>query len=352
MTRVINKMKLPAGFLRKTFFGGDNILKEETIELRKRSKARTTAPFVTPGSTALIVGKEQRSIERITLPNIRIKCSVNPGDLWNDVGLEDLDYVRSTRGREYNAQLQAHIGERQVFLDHDIQNTEELMCSQMLQGGFTYNEVGKDAFTISTGRPATHSVTVVDTWDTPTAFPEAQFTLAKQLASEEASAAITDVLMSGDAALAFVANEGVQRRLDLERFSTGSLDLTKGYTNEGSVRYFGTFQGIRCWEYIRTLNTGSGVVDMIRPGWVEFISRTSTAQMTTHYAPITDDFDAIRGSGASMGSLVLRGGGARVKRFSKSWQSQDPTSIWVLMQSRPLPFIFEPGATVSMHVLP
>lgn len=352
LTRIIDKVRRPARFLTDTFFGQGTVLGTQTIQIGRRSRGRKTAPFVPPGNTALVVGGRERSEERITAPNIRIKTPINPSDLAYANQLNGNPFNVTDSG--LNAQLSQHVGEVQLDLDAEIANAIEWMASKALfEGIITYIEVGKDAFTIDYQRPAgnTFALPLVDRWDGPTAFPEAQFSDAYQLVSDEEGVALTDCILGSEAAAAFLQNEGVQRRLDGRGFENGSLTTTSPFVEDGSVRFLGTMgPQIRVWTLVRSLEVQGVDTPLVDPKFAYFLSRNSSADQELYYAPIADDFDAYRASRASR-ALRLSDGGIAVRRFSKAWQSVDPTSLWVLMQSRPLPVVHRPAATVCMQVV-
>lgn len=349
LTRIIDKVKRPARFLKNTAFSVERMLAKETIQVGRRNRARQTAPFVLPGSTALVVGGRERSEERITLPNIRIKTPINPGDLTFARDLNEDPF--SSQAADVNRALSRRTGEVQLDLDNDIANTEEWMCSKALfEGLISYSLVGGDSFTIDFQKPAQAALAGAALWTASTAFPEKQFSEAQRFCSDQEGVAITDCVLGSEAADAFVQNEGVQRRLDNERYDVGSLTLMNPYIEDGSVRFIGRYGTVRVWEYIRSLDVAGTSVNMVRPKYAEFFSTNRSAEQEFNYAPITDDFDAIRQSRASR-SLVLQGGGVSVKRFSKSWQTTDPTSLWILMQSRPMPITHRPAASYSIQVV-
>jgi hypothetical protein len=81
------------------------------------------------------------------------------------------------------------------------------------------------------------------------------------------------------------------------------------------------------------------VVPLIRPGYVEFVANSPAAEFVTYYGAI-EDMQAI-GAGRVLQS----------RRFSKSWEVEDPSARMLLVESNPLPVMRRPGATVSMSVL-
>ena len=153
----------------------------------------------------------------------------------------------------------------------------------------------------------------------------------------------TDAIMGREAADAFSDALRAQNLLDQRRLETGTLIVTAQESTEG-VTYLGTLFGIRWWEYSRQIDVpaeeGGGTFDMIRPKYVEFFNRNpTTTGRRLWYAPIAD-YDKSE-------TKTIH----PVKRFSKSWVTQDPSQRHLLVHTRPLPWFQRPDAYVSMKVV-
>ncbi len=351
LTRTIDRRKRPRSFFKNIAFTAPRLLDAETVRVGRIEGDRDTAPFSLPGTTALLVGGRRAGESQFTVPNIRIKTPVNPGDLgWHRQMMED---PFESSSRDFNRKLAARVAYVQGDLDNRISNTEEFMAAQMLfKGQMTYSVVGHASWTIDFEKPAANTVVLgaAAMWDTPTAFPEMQFRQAKQVVQDGAGIALTDVMLGSEAAAAFIQNEGIRQRLDGERYETGFLNLEQDFLDGGSVNFLGRFMGVRVWEYIAKLTVNGVVTDLVEPKMAEFFSRSAGTNQELVYGAITDDFDAIRRSPASS-VLHLSGVGTMTTRFSKAWQDKDPSSLYILMQSRPLPVTHTPDATYSVQVV-
>lgn len=332
-------------------FGQEEMLRTETVQVGYEDRGWETSPFVLPGASALVVGGRQRRQRRITSPNIRIKTPVNPGDLSYEIGLNEDPFT--SNNRDLNRRLQRRVAKVQMDLDARIANTEEWMCCRVLfEGILTVSVPGEDSFVIDYDRPAANTVVLGATalWTAATAFPELQFREATQKVSQDRGVQITDVFLGHEAAIALLQNEGVQRRLHQERYNIGALDLTRPFTEDGSLNFIGRLANVRIWEYVAQVNLQGVATQLIDPKNAEFFSTQRNANQVFTYAPISDDFDAIRRSRGSV-VLPLSPVGTMVKRFSKAWQSPDPSSMNVLMASRPLPVTHTPDASITYQVV-
>lgn len=348
LTGIINNVPAPLSYLRNRLVQREEPLFSETVQIGREENPNKTAPFSPPGATALILGGGESNARQFTAPNIRVKSSVNPGDFMFQPALGQNFYVAGGGNGDHLSRMTTLVTRRLEFLDRSIANTEEWMVSRSsFLGVLSYSVPGHDAFIINYGRPAGNTIVLGGTalWSDPASFPPAQFIEAARLSSDSESTPITDVLMSRTAADAFLRNEAIQRLLDNRRIDIGNITFAPAFTEDGTARFLGTILGIRAWEYSRQLDVEGTMTDLIRPGWVEFYSTQSDQVM--YYGAIPD-LDAV--TPQPNGARVL-GGTAVGKRFSKSWATTDPSSLWLLVQSRPLPVPRRPGSFVSMQVI-
>ena len=141
--------------------------------------------------------------------------------------------------------------------------------------------------------------------------------------------------------MAFLRNSDVLGQggfLNNRRIQAGNLDLEKEFRDDGAL-LLGHFEGLNVWSYSRstTLADGSSV-DLIRPKYAEFVTRSPAAENVLYYGAI-HDIDAMEA-----GQFVGR-------QFSKSYKSANGKLMWLETQSRPLPVPRRPDSMVSMLVV-
>ncbi len=94
--------------------------------------------------------------------------------------------------------------------------------------------------------------------------------------------------------------------------------------------------GSRVWEYSRTVDVDGVPTSLVDPKKAIFFHNGPAAQNVLYYGAIAD--------------MKTIGGRFMSKRFSKSWETDDPSVLWALLASRPLPISRRPGSVVDMIV--
>ena len=341
LTPVVNEMKAPNSFLKNFIWGNDQTKPARNIELSFIRRGRKIAPFVERNGEAIMVDGANEEFRTISPAHIRIKKPMTPSDLLDRRRPGSVIHVNAGNIR---SAMQEYIAREQRTIMDDIENSEEYLCSLALTGTITYEAADEASFTVTFPRDAAHDITLTgaDLWSASTSVPRVDFLTAAQLVNDAVSLNVTDVIMGADAADAFLAHAevtGAAGLLETRRLITGSIDLTNQFLQSGAMFLGEYVHGIRVWRYARQVGVGSSTVDLIRPKYVEFVARTPAAQFVTYYGAI-EDMKAI-GSGRVLQS----------KRFSKSWEIEDPSSRMLLVESNPLPVLRRPDASVSVKVL-
>ena len=340
LTPAVNNMKAPNSFIKNMLFSRDVPVPTRNIELSFLDRGRQIAPFVERNGAAIMTEGRDETFRVIVPPHIRVKRPMTPSELLNkrrpgSVIFPGADGIQMAM-REYMANELAMLGD-------DITNSEEYLCAMALRGAITYSVTDQSSFTITFPRDAAHSYALGagDRWNEATASFRKDFLDAATLVNDAVSLNVTDVILGTDAADAFLADAcgELSSLLDIRRMATGTVDLTQQIAESGAL-FLGTFvHGIRVWRYGRTVDVNGTSTDLIRPKYAEFVARTPAAQFVTYYGAI-EDMKAI-GAGKVLQS----------KRFSKSWEVEDPSCRMLLIESNPMPVPRRPNATVSVQVL-
>lgn len=340
LTPAVNEMKAPNAFLKNMLFSRDIPVDTRNIELSFLDRGRQIAPFVERNGAAIMTTGRSESFRVITPPHIRVKRPMTPSELLNkrrpgSVVFPGAQGIQRAM-REYMASELAMLGD-------DITNSEEYLCALALRGAISYTSTDEASFTITFPRSASHDYALGagDRWNEATASFRKDFLDAAQLVNDAVSLNVTDVILGADAADAFLADAPgeLSSLLDIRRMSTGTVDLTQQIAESGAL-FLGTYvHGIRVWRYGRKVDVAGVATDLIRPKYAEFVARTPMAQFVTYYGAI-EDMKAI-GAGKVLQS----------KRFSKSWEQEDPSARMLLIESNPMPVPRRPDAMVSVQVL-
>lgn len=336
-TRAVNLMKPPARFLMDLLGPEEETLATEQIEIATYTSERDVAPFVRKHAEAEMVGGVGESVRFVEGPNIRIKRPWRPSSLLTGrtTGtplFPTANQVISDVNRKIARDLQN--------MNFMIDNAEEWMLAMALRGAITYSVADREVFTITIPRAAGFSITPSVFWNdaTPANITAVANLRAIFAAVAEVSGGVTDAIMGSEVAAAFYKLPELLATINLNSgFIAGNIDLTTRYRADGAI-YVGSWMGIRWWEYPRTVRIEGVATALIRPKWIEFVSR-DTSKFDAFYAAIPD-MDAME-SGSAM----------QVKRFSKTWKQPDPSAKIALIHSRPLIYPRNPDATVSFKAI-
>lgn len=338
LTEAVNEMKSPNDFLMNNFFSQRRPVNTRSIEIDTIRRGRRIAPFVVRDAAGIMVEGRSEEFRTIEPPHIRIKRPMTPSELLNKrrAGSVIFPTIEAQQAaiREYMA------SEFQILMD-DVTNSEEWLAANVLRGLVTYVSQDQAAFTITVPRLAAHTVTLTggDLWTDPTSVVAQRFLEASELVNDATSLNVTDAVMGTDAADAFLAHPEVEKKLDVRRLQTGSIDLTSMFMASGALFLGEYVHGVRVWRYGRTVEVNGTPEPLIRADYVEFIANQPAAEMRVYYGAI-EDMRAL-GEGVVLAS----------PRFSKTWEEEDPSARMLLVESNPLPWLRRPEATVSMKVV-
>jgi len=339
LTATVNEIKSPNQFLRRLLYSNEQTVSTQTIEYGLLTKGREAAPFVRRGAEARMVGGHNESFQSVSPTNIRIKRPFHPSELL--YGRRPGTPIFIDPGTQLSA-VQQHINrDLQVMADY-ITNAEEYLVSMAMQGTISYSNEDEEAFTVTYPRSAGHNVTLSTFWDDATPANvrmEANVYAAKELFSDAVGLVPTDCILGSEARAIFqeLIATGVIKVLDQRNVTAGNASFVDQVSEDGAI-FLGEVFGIRWWAYPRTVMVNGSSVDLIRPKYAEFVTTSPAADRVMYYGAITD-------------MAALRGGQIQSRRFSKSWEVQDPSAMMALTHSCPLPVPRRPDAHVSMKVV-
>lgn len=342
MTAVVREYKNPNVFLKRFLWAREQELATEVIELGViDNENREIAPLVRRGGEAVLVGGHKRVIQNLEAPNIRLKRAFETSEVL--FGRQPGNVIFADQRTIVQAARQYMVDELMLVSDM-IANAEEYMCSQILQGGISYAIEGQDAFTATVPRSASRNIVLSTFWDQASPTPLLDLHSVKELQSIDAQPGITDAICGTEAAqtiLSLVADKTLTMTNTADNVQRVGVVTFESQFNEMGVIYLGRISGIDFWEYNRSALLNGSAVDMIRPKYIELVNRNSSASVS----------DRVMYYGAIDDMATLRGAKLATRRFAKSWEQQDPSALYHLVASRPLPWARRPNAHVSMKVV-
>lgn len=344
LTRFVNKIRPPASFLREFLFPVSNDVAVPTsfIEHNEISHGRETSPFVKLNGEAVLFGG-LGGVARITqLPNIRLKRPYTGADILQHIGVGNNGSFFYNSAAEVSGEAFRKIAFEMEAMRNSIANTEEWLVSQAITGTITYSG-DLESFTCTFDKPNANTYTLGTLWNDATP-PDAVADLRaalKLFATQSGRFSCTDVIMGSNAAEDFLANPSVQAKLETANYNVGALTLNERIVDAGVI-FLGRMLGVNIWEYPTKLSHQGSDVDLIRPNYIELVSRSAIQFNRMYYAAVPDIYAEALGSG--------RRASAPSKIYSKSWRTDDPASVTFLVASRPLPVVAYPEAHVSVEV--
>jgi hypothetical protein len=355
LSQTINEIKPTLNVFKTAVFGRSKAepLASDLYKYQVNVRDILFSHFVMENTSAIIVGEGKGEWRYAQVPHQRIKSAVHPADIFREAGVQpfDINDTNSTAGRIAAGALENRIEEIMANHARRMDHTEELMCAQAITGVFQYSPNDHEAsFEIDYGRPAANTIALAGPtlWSAVTRNILANFRAAKKVAASSGdNAKINEAYMSPGAAEMFLADPDIKALLDNRRISIGELDLNGDQDDAGSRSYLGKILGIRCYEVDQSFVIGGVTTQLIRAGYVEFVANNPDNGMGLVYAPITD-FDSIDNKD---GSVEIRGGNYRARRFAKSWRTPDPSGAWIMSATSVAPKMKKAGVTVSMKVL-
>jgi len=341
MTAVVNEIRSPLSFIKNMAFPTDDPQPTKNIEIDTILRGRHIAPLVKRGGAALMTTGHDENMRIVQPAHIRIKRPMHPTELLNKRRAGSVIHVGAAQVRQA---MRAYMARELQNMSDDIDNTLEYLCAQALQGSISYESEDEVSFSVDFQRSASHTVTLTgsDLWTNSASNPSENFLQASQLINDDSEGVATDAILGANARAAFLANADVEKKLAFrpEFFQNGQLTIRNTFDQNGAL-FLGEYSnGIRVWSYARQLTLPDGTVfDLIRPDYAEFIWRSPMAERVVYYGAI-EDMKAI-----GEGNLL------QARRFSKSWEEEDPSARMALIESNPLPCMRRPDTTVSMKVV-
>ena len=335
MTAAVREIKSPASFLTNLLFSAEFEQDTEQLEYSVLHSDRSMAPFVKKNGRSEMVGGLTEKFYAVEPPNIRISRPMEASQTF--FKRRPGTVVFPSADQQYSA-IQEAIANDLARMTSLVDNRIEWLVAMAMRGAISYETDGNDAWEITFPRAAGHSIALTGTnvWDNAASKPHEDFLDAKDLINESTGLNPTHAIMSRTAFDAFRNNADVANKLDNRRMAYGELRTSR--VVNGAV-YGGMYEDVEIWCYTRSLKDTDGtMVPLIRDKYVEFVTAAPEAENHLYYGAIAD-------------WKAYNQGSIRTRRFSKSWEEEDPSALMALLQSRPLPVPRRPDSMVSMQVL-
>lgn len=348
LTTAINQVQSPNTFLGRLLFPENTRVEypTEEVELSCVTGVRKIAPFVRKGAEAVLVSGTGNKFLSVSGPNIRIKQPFNPSRFFQR---QPGTAIHLTTSQDPTTEIERGITRDLQYMGDQITNAEEYLIAMMLQGKIEYVQTDGEVITITIPRSGDNNITPSEFWDDGSGGPNADATpllnvhVVKEVIAAASCPAPTDAICGQEAAHALLTlvEAGSIKLLGTSAnsgaVSVGTMTFVEQFRDDGAM-FLGELGGVRFWQYDRTADLNGTPVSMIRSKYIEFVSVSPAARRQMMYAAIPD-FKALQQR------LLMS------RRFSKSWEQEDPSVRMVLAHSRPLPWPFLPDASVSFKAV-
>lgn len=323
MTAAVLKIKSPPSIYTDRIFKKQPARASKNIDYDLLTGGKGVAGFVRDADEALMVVTKTRTGYSIPAPRIREKERV-PADvvlLTRGVGMPMYSGPEGP-----SAHVRAEVGRILGLLRDRIERRLQLMCAQALTGVIEY-DAPHYAFTITFPIPEANLAPVSVAWDAEGADPIGDLLNYKRVAGR--SGYVPDLLLlSKTASTAFIADPSVQTLLSNRNIVGLTLDL-------GNWDYRGRIVGLDVFEVPDQYTDDDGEpADFLIDDYV--VVASSRAPYVVEFGAITD---------------LKAATNVALPFFSKTYEKEDPSELYILVESRPLPIPKALDAHVYAKVL-
>lgn len=313
MLQALEMMFIPKTFLLDMFFKDTEQSTTKYVDIDIIKGKRRLAPFVSPLSQGKVVDRTGYTTKTFEPPYIKQKTPFTGADILKKQPGEIIYQGNSSPADRAAVQL----GKDLLELVNMIIRREEWMASQALTTG-KINVVGDGVnAVIDFLMAADHIVTLAGAalWSVDTGDPISNLRTWRQKCSQD-SGLVPDVAVLGtDVIKSFLKNANVQKLMDKTKIAIGQINpqqLPSGAT------YYGYIEGLDIYGYDEWyLDTDDTLKPMVPVDKV--IMGSTKARSARHYGAIQD----LKATAA-------------VPYFPKSWEEEDPSIRWIMVQSAPL----------------
>jgi len=326
LTPAINQAEAAPSFLLDRVFRTREQALSEEIDVEIIVGGKKLAPFVTPIEEGVVVDKLGRKVQTIKVPRIRVKKNLTAPELLAERPIGGNIYVAAG---DINTWREQKIALELQDLKNRILRTTEWMAAQAILGKLTVSQENL-AFEIDFQLPSAHKPTLTGTsrWsDTDDCDIIDDILTWKRLISAATGYSATFAVCGKNVPGYLLASDKVRNLLNTRNLGVGQLAFENS-------NYLGRLAGVDIYTYDKTYTDSSGSAAAYIPDDA-FVLIATEGPFRLHHGLIYD----------------LKTNSATAQPFfAKSWQEEDPSVLWFLSESRPLPIPHWPECTVYATV--
>lgn len=324
MTAAINEMPAAPRLLQDIIFNKRNTNPASTVDVDVIVGDKMVLPFVSDFDSAVVLEKLGREMRSVRTGRIRVKKHFTAHELLTDRAPGQGFYASG--GQSVAAQRQYRLGLELQDMRNRIDTTVEYMCAQALTGTVTMS--GEVNQTVTYPIPEAHVIELDDKlWTDDDGNPAGNLQDWANLIVNAIGVGPTVAILGTEAAKALIDRSITI--LDNRRVTAGEFNW------KASSNYLGNLLGIDLYVYGGQYKDSTGTAQNL-VGTDKVIMVATQARFTIEYGLILD---------------LKADASVQAEYFSKSWESDDPSGLFMLAESRPLPVIWQPEAVVYADVL-
>lgn len=330
MLEALEQMLVPKSFLLDTFFSKQEQSLTKYVDIDIVKGNRKLAPFVRPIDQGKVVERLGYTTKSFEVPYIKVKMKSNAQEHLQRAAGQTI-YVGSSPAKRAAEQH----GKDLAYLQDLVARREEEMASQALQTGKVVvvgDSINAEIDFGSSVVPQNASTM----WEQNNSDPIKDLRTWVRTLSQR-SGIMPDICVMGfDAITEFLDDAKVQKLIDLRRVDIGQINpslLPSGASFVGTLRVPGLTLDLYGYDESYTDSAGDTQY-FVHPK--KIIIGSTKARTARHYASIQD---------------IKFGGLVPVRWFPKSWEEEDPSIQWLLLQSAALPCLHQPDAFICGTVV-
>lgn len=326
MTAAINQIVPAPRFLQDMIFKTRNTNASDHVDVEVEIGGKKIIPFVSPVEGGITVSKLGREVRSIRTPRLRPKKPFSAVELFATRGVGQPFYGS---GADISAYRKKKVGQELQDLRNRIDVTIEWMCSQALTGTLTVSQDNL-AFTVDYQIPAANKTSPSVAWDAGSGTIDIIGNLEDYNDLIVNALGIgADLVIMGKNAWAALRNDStVLEMVDKRHLDAGAIVLDTNSMRKGNLN------GLELYRYgMKYTNSSDVATNFVADDYIIMVARG--ARFSIEFGQILDlDAEA---------QVVS-------EYFAKSWVTKDPSGLWILAESRPLPVPWQPEAVVYAKV--
>ncbi len=325
LTKAINEIQKPKTKVLDMVFKKKNQNFANTIDIDVIVGNKKIAPFVAPMEGGKVVKKLGQKTKTVKFPRIRLKKKLNPKELLmvKDAG-QNL-YLGGSQ--DITKAKRAKIARELQDLKDQTTRRNEWMACQALKGSISYEDEDV-AFNIDFNMPDANKpvLTGDNLWGGASADILGNIREYNTLIAQKTGGKADIAFLGTKAVNEFLNDTKIQKLLDNRNVSIGELKID-------GADYIGSVNGTKFYEYAEQYVDKNGDVK-------DYIDKNACVLINTS-AEFVDEAGIVED---------LKAGSVAQRFFSKMWEEEDPSALWLLTESDTLPVVYQPEAVVYATV--